>query len=219
MNEPAVPADPLGGFISSAKERGVPDDALVPLLRQNGWSERRVYRSLSAYYAAHLGVAPPSRGGRGVDARDAFLYLLNFITLGFWVVALGQLFTILIDRRFPDPATSSNYAPDLVHEIAWQLATIIVAFPCFAVIGRLIAAEIRRRPESADAGVRAWLTYLALVIAGVCVLSDAIWVLEAFLTGSLTVRFVLDSIVVIGLGSGVFAYYLGTLRPAEPSDR
>ncbi len=83
----------------------------------------------------------------------------------------------------------------------------------------MIAAEIARRPESADSGIRAWLTYLALVIAGMCVLSDAIWVLEAFLTGTLTVRFVLDSIVVIGLGGGVFAYYPATLRPAEPTER
>jgi hypothetical protein len=211
MNDNTTPADPLGGFIQTAKERGLPDDALVPLLRQNGWSERRVYRSLSAYYAAALGVAPPSRGGRGVDARDAFLYLLNFITLGFWVVALGELFTILVDRWFPDPATGS-YAPDLRHQVAWQLATIIVAFPCFVVIGRLIAGEIARRPEAADSAVRAWLTYVALVIAGLCVLTDAIWVLDAFLTGALTIRFVLDSVVVIGLGGGVFAYYLATLR-------
>jgi hypothetical protein len=216
MKDHSTAADPLGGFIQTAKERGLPDDALVPLLKQNGWSERRVYRSLSSYYAAALGVAPPSRGGRGVDARDAFLYLLNFITLGFWVVALGELFTILIDRRFPDPATA-NYGPDLLHQIAWQLATIIVAFPCFVIIVRLIAGEIARRPEAADSGIRAWLTYIALVVAAVSVLTDAIWVLDAFLTGALTIRFVLDSVVVIGLGSGVFTYYLATLRqPAQP---
>ena len=47
MNEHPTSADPLGGFIQTAKDRGIPDDALVPLLKQNGWSERRVYRSLS----------------------------------------------------------------------------------------------------------------------------------------------------------------------------
>jgi hypothetical protein len=217
MNEHPTSADPLGSFIGTAKERGVPDDALVPLLKQNGWSERRVYRSLSAYYAAVLGVAPPARGGRGVDARDAFLYLLNFITLGFWVVALGELFTILIDHWFPDPA-----APDygsLLSQVAWPLAAVIVAFPCFALVGRLIAGEIARRPEAADSGIRAWLTYLALVVAAVCVLTDAIWVLDAFLTGALTIRFVLDSVVVIGLGGGVFAYYLASLRQPAPSER
>jgi hypothetical protein len=218
MNEHPTSADPLGGFIQTAKERGVPDDALVPLLKQNGWSERRVYRSLSSYYAALLGIAPPSRGGRAIDARDAFLYLLNFITLGFWVIALGELFTTLIDRRFPDPA-EGNYGSDLLNQVAWQLATIIVAFPCFLLIGRLIAGEIARRPEAADSGIRAWLTYLALVIAAVCVLTDAIWVLDAFLTGALTIRFVLDSLVVIGLGGGVFAYYLATLRQPAPADR
>jgi hypothetical protein len=218
MNDNAVPGDLLAGFVRTAKERGVPDDALVPLLKQNGWSERRVYRSLSAYYAAELGVAPPARGGRGVDARDAFLYLLNFITLGFWVVALGELFTILIDHRFPDPATA-YYGADLLHQVAWRLATIIVAFPCFVLVGRIIAGEIARRPEAADSGIRAWLTYLALVVAAVCVLTDAIWVLDAFLTGALTIRFVLDSLVVIGLGGGVFTYYLATLRQPAPADR
>lgn len=218
MTDSVAPVDPLAGFIRTAKERGVADDALVSLLRQNGWSDRRVYRSLTEYYAGALGVAPPSRGGRGVDARDAFLYLLNFITLGFWTIALGQLFVHLIDRRFPDVASYPTYST-FTQDIAWQLATIIIAFPCFALIGRIIARERARRPESAESGVRLWLTYLALVIAGIIVLGDAIWVLESLLTGALTVRFILDSVVVIGLGGGVFAYYLATLRVPENPER
>jgi len=217
MSDTSMPADPLGAFIRTAKERGVPDDALVPLLKQNGWSERRVYRSLSQYYMTALGMAPPARGGRGVDARDAFLYVLNFITLGFWVVALGNLFATLIDRAFPDAASSSY--PALLDAVAWQLATIIVAFPCFVIIGRLIAAEISRRPEAADSAIRAWLTYAALIVAALCILGNAIWVLEAFLTGTLTVRFLLDAVDVIGLGAGVFVYYLASLRQPAPAER
>jgi hypothetical protein len=213
-----MPADPLGAFIKTAKERGVPDDALIPLLKQNGWSERRVYQSLSQYYATALGIAPPARGGRGVDARDAFLYVLNFITLGFWVVALGNLFATLIDRAFPDAATTS-YHPALLEAISWQLATIIVAFPCFVIIGRLIAGEISRRPEAADSAIRAWLTYAALIVAALCILGDAILLLEGFLTGTLTVKFLLDSLDVIGLGAGVFVYYLASLRQPAPFDR
>jgi hypothetical protein len=57
--------DDLAGFIRTAKDRGLPDDALVPLLQQNGWPPRRIYRSLSAYYAQALGIAPPRHGGRG----------------------------------------------------------------------------------------------------------------------------------------------------------
>jgi len=51
------------------------------------------------------------------------------------------------------------------------------------------------------------------------VLSDGIWFLGSFLFGSLTVRFVLDTLVVLVLGGGTFAYYLASLRrPQEAGD-
>ena len=202
----------LDGFIRTAKGRAIPDDSLVALLRQNGWSERRVYGSLSAYYGELLGVAPPHRSDRGEQAREAFLYLLQFITLGFWVVALGRIFIELIARRFPD-AAHPVYGHAIVYDISWQLATLIVAFPCFLVIGRLIAGELRRRPDAVESGVRAWLTHIALVIAGLITLSDGIFFVSEFLRGDLTAQFILNTTVIVGLGGGVFAYYLRTLRP------
>ncbi len=217
MSTPAAskPED-LDTFVRTAKAKGVPDDALVALLRQNGWSERRIYRSLGAYYGDALGMAPPSRSGRTENARDAFLYLLNFITLGFWTVALGQLFYALIERRFPDPADlmSGARGGPLLAEIAWQLATIIVAYPCFVLVGRLIARELARRPDAIESGVRTWITYLTLVIAAIVVLMDGIWFLNSLLRGELTVKFILDSLVLLVLGGGVFAYYLNGVRPA-----
>jgi hypothetical protein len=215
---PAKPED-LDRFVRAAKRKGVADDALVALLRQNGWSERRIYGSLGAYYGDELGMAPPSRSGRGEHARDAFYYLLNFITLGFWTTALGQLFYILIDRRFPSavgPYSRSAYGGSLLSELAWELATVIVAYPCFVFVGRLIARENARRPDALESGVRAWITYVALVIAAVVVLMDAIWFINALLRGELTVKFVLDSLVLLVLGGGVFAYYLNGLRPTAP---
>jgi len=202
----------LEGFIRTAKTRGVPDEALVPLLRQNGWSERRIYGSLTSYYGESLGVLPPSRSARGEYAREAFLYLLNFITLGFWVVALGQICCTLIARTFPD-AAYPVYSSNLVHEVSWQLAAIIVAFPCFMLVGKLIATDLRLRPDAFDSGVRAWLTYIALVIAGLIALGDAMFFVGGFLRGQLTTQFVLNTAVVIGLSGGVFGYYLATLRP------
>jgi hypothetical protein len=201
----------LDAFIATAKARGIPDDALVPLLRQNGWSERRIYRSLTAHYGEALGVAPPSRSGAADNARDGFYYLLNFITLGFWTIALGQIFYTLISRAFPD-AAAGRYEGYLITQIAWQLATVIVTFPVFALINAAINRELANRSDAADSGVRRWLTYIALVIAAVVVLGDGIWFLGAFLRGELTVRFILDSLVLLVLGGGVFAYYLTTIR-------
>ena len=93
--------DRLSSFLSLAKERGVPDESRVAMLRQTGWPERRIDRALSEYYAGTLGAAVPVRDQGSGNARDAFLYLLNFITLGFWSVALWQIWDDLVKRWFP----------------------------------------------------------------------------------------------------------------------
>jgi hypothetical protein len=218
MSSNAASADPLAPFIRAAKERHVPDDALVALLRHNGWPERRVYRELSAYYGGDLGLTPPARSSGSEYANQAFLYLLNFITLGFWVAALGQIFCAVIARGVADPANPVA-THSLVFDVSWQLATLIVAFPCFLVVARLIGRDLAQRPDAAHSGVRLWLTYIALVVAGVITLCDGIWFVAEFLRGELTLRFVLNTVVVVGLGGSVFAYYLSALRPAADPDR
>ncbi|MBV8153396.1 MAG: hypothetical protein JO029_11010 [Candidatus Eremiobacteraeota bacterium] len=205
-------SDDLAGFIASAKQGAIPDDSVVGILRQNGWSERRIYRALGAYYEQKLGTKVPARTQSGENARDAFLYLLNFITLGFWIVALGQIFYAAIARAFPDAAAYAETIP-LRDEVSGQLATVIVAFPLFLFVHYLIARELHKRRDLYYSGVRRWLTYLALVLASLTLLGDAIWFVTALLQGGLTVRFVLDSLVLLVLGGGVFAYYLMTINP------
>ena len=205
-------ADELSTFVRTAKTRGVPDDALVAVLKHAGWSERRIYRGLGAYYTETLGVTVPRQAGTGDDARQAFLYLLNFITLAFWTTSLGFIFYILIDRTFPDAAALGGYTPRLIDQLAWPLATLLISFPAFGLVAREIGKLLRSRPDAALSGVRAWLTYIALVIAAIIVLQDGIWFLWAFLRGALTVRFVLDSLVLLVLSGGVFVTYLRSLR-------
>jgi hypothetical protein len=152
-----------------------------------------------------------------MNARDAFYYLINFITLGFWTVALGQIWYALIGRWFPDSATFAYTQQILRDQISWQVSTIIVAFPVFVAIHYLIGRELRRRPDLYESGVRKWLTYVALVFAGLVVLVDGMWFTNALLRGELTTRFILDSIVLLVLGGGVFGYYLATINPRSLS--
>jgi len=202
----------LDAFLQAAKEGGVSDDFVVALLRQNGWSERRIFRAYSAFYADRLGTPLPKRHQAAENARDAFYYLLNFIMLGFWAVALGQIFYRLIGFWIPDPAVERYYG-SLRDDIAWQAATVIVAFPVFLYVHSLIQRELRSRTDLYYSGIRRWLTYLALVIAAIVLLCDAAWVIEALIRGELTLRFILESVVLLVLGGGVFLYYLRTMEP------
>jgi hypothetical protein len=207
----------IDDFIRSAKAQAVADATIVALLRHTGWSERRIYLSLARYYRDSIGVVPPGRAPSGDNARDAFLYVINFITLGFWTIALGKMCYILIARAFPSDAVQSGVivvnSGRLIDRISWQLAATLIALPVFLWINRAIAHEMRRRPELADSPIRSWLTYAALVIGALVVLSDGIWFLQALFRGELTIRFLLDSLVLLVLGGGVFVYYLSGLKP------
>ena len=201
-------------FLRTAKQQGISEEFVVEMLRQNGWSDRRIYRAYSVFYSDLLGMPLPSRHQPVEHARDAFLYLLNFITLAFWTVALGQIFYILIAHWFPDPTQAMQYAGSLREQISWQVASVVVAFPIFLFVHGIINRELRARPDLYDSGIRRWLTYIALVIAALIVITDGVWFIEALIRGELTVRFVLDSLVLLVLGGGIFTYYLATMDPA-----
>lgn len=207
-----MPDDALRSFVQSAKERNISDESIVGMLRQNGWPERRIYRALSAYYAGILQMQIPSRPGSGESARDAFLYLLNFITLAFWSIALWQIWDDLVKRWFPDDL-SLAVGSSLRDDIAWQLAIIIVAFPVFAFVHSMIGRELAKRPELYYSPIRRWLTYIALVLSAVTIVIDAAVTIEALILGHLTAHFILDTLGLLVIGGGIFAYYLLTIDP------
>jgi Domain of unknown function (DUF5671) len=205
----------LTDFVRTAKEKGVSDGAIVALLRQQGWQERALYRALSEWYAQMLGIPVPTRGSRAEFARDAFLYLMSFVTLGAWVFALIHLGDALVDRSFSIDTYLGSL--DFRQNVAGYLATIIIAFPIHIWVGTILAREIKRRPESLESGVRKWLTYLALVVTASVLIGDAVWFLSDFLKGELTTAFTVKTGVLVLLTGGVFTYYLGSVRRDDHS--
>jgi hypothetical protein len=205
----------LISYIAASKAVGTGDAFLLDLLKASGWSERRIFAAFGAYYADAIGLAVPVRGTRLESARDGFLYLLAFIALGCWATGLGHLFYVLIDQWFPSSLDSPFIVHAARHSVSLELATIIVAFPISLFVNRIIGRQLATRPESADSGVRKWLTYIALVVASVILLGDAIFFLQNFLHGDLTQRFVLDTLVLFAIVGSIFAYYWQTLRSSS----
>jgi len=155
----------------------------------------------------------PVRAGTAETARDAFLYLLNFIALGFWTVALWQIWDDLVRRWYPDPL--SDTGTTLREDIAWKVAVIVVTFPLFALMHALIQRELVRRPELYYSPVRRWLTYLTLVFAAIAIVVDAAMTIQSLIVGHLSTHFLLDTLGLMLLGGGVFAYYLLTMDPPK----
>lgn len=205
--------NPLLDFIDSVKSQGASDEFVVALLRQNGWSERRVYTAFGLWYEARTGRQVPNGGGRIEAAKDAFLYLLAFLTLGTWAIQLGALLFAVIELAFPNPALEySNSAFLVTRTMADELASVIVGFPVFLLVTWWIVRAVRRQPERLESSVRKWLTYIALVITASTMIGDVATFLAYFLRGDLDARFILKVVTVLVIAGGVFAYYLDSLH-------
>jgi len=207
--------DMLLPFVRAASASGVADDFAVELLRQQGWSQRRALQAYAMLYAERLGMTIPARGGRFEYARDAFTYLLTFISLAAWTTAVGSVFYELIDRWFPNGLANAYAQQSLQSMLHFQLATIIVAFPVYIAANFFIRRGLVAHPEAADSGVRKWLTSVALVITAIIALCDGIAFLNAFLAGDLSVRFALQALVLFVISGGVFSYYATAMRGAK----
>jgi hypothetical protein len=206
-------------FLEHAKAKGVSDEALVGVLAARGWPEKEVYRTLAAYYEEITGVEIPSRRGTGTPAKDAFFYLLIFSALATWTIAVGSLAFTLIDRWFTDalfsPGNNGEYA---MYGASSSLAAIIVAFPIYLLLSRVIVRDVRSHPEKLNSPVRKWLTYLALVIAACVFVGDLITALTYLLRGEITIRFLSKASIVLLLSGGVFFYYFGALKESEANE-
>ena len=213
---PTSPSTDLQKFLAAARAQGTGDQTLAALLRGRGWPEEDVYRALADDFESRSGLnVPPYK--RSGSAKDAFLYLLAFSTLATWTIGLGSAMFTLIESWFADPLVQRYYYSNSYYEMAAALASLIIAFPVYLLVMRYIVRELETHPEKLDSAVRKWLTYIALLIAAGVVVGDLITFLTYFLRGELTARFVAKVATVLVISSGVFWYYFGPLRKAEPA--
>ncbi|HEX4003273.1 MAG TPA: DUF5671 domain-containing protein [Candidatus Acidoferrales bacterium] len=210
-----APGD-IRDFIERAKAGGVSDESLVGILTARGWPAKEVYRALAEHYEKLTGIEIPNRRGGGTPAKDAFFYLLIFSALATWTIAFGSLAFTLIDRWLADALFSPGYAAEYdVSSASWSLASVIIAFPIYLLLSRVVVRDVKAHPEKLGSPVRKWLTYLALVIAACVFIGDLITTLTFFLQGEITTRFVSKASVVLALSGGVFFYYFGGLKDTD----
>lgn len=204
----------LDEFLKAAKSSGASDEFLVAMLRERGWPAKSIYEALGRHYAELTGVPLPESRGKLEAAREAFLHLLAFSTLGTWICSLGSLCFELINGWFPDAVEQYGWRWS---RISWQLAYVIVAFPVFVWATSSTLKSLKLVPESAESPVRKWLTNIALWITALVFIGDIVTFLATFLEGGLTSRFVLKCLVVLILAGAVFLYYNKGLSATAPA--
>jgi hypothetical protein len=203
----------LESFVRDALAQGTPRETIASTLTGAGWSQAQVQRALNAWADVPFPVPVP-RPRASLSAREAFFYLLMFAALYMAAWHACSLLFKIINHAMPD-ATDLSYWDNSVRTMRWSVASLLIAFPVFLWMARIVARQVSRDPVARLSPVRRWLTYLTLFLAAMALIGDMIVLLDNLLAGDLTLRFVLKvSIVAITAGS-IFSYYLLDLRRGE----
>ncbi|MBX4189111.1 hypothetical protein KW785_00780 [Candidatus Parcubacteria bacterium] len=145
-----------------------------------------------------------------ITAKDFFIQVGAIAAFYASAVALITLLFEVINFAYPKITNAYYYYSP---SISLQVATLIVAFPLFLLLSWLLQRSYAVDPSLREAGLRKWLSYITLFVAGLVVTIDLITVIYMFLDGQeLTKGFLLKVLVLLVVAGGIFLYYLREIR-------
>lgn len=201
----------INDFVHEALRRGVSREDITRGLLKGGWTQKEIHAALDAFVDSDLPLPVPRKRVSG-SAKEAFLFLVLFSALYTMAFGLGSVLFNLINIYLRDSAETVRL---LIPLLRYGMASVIVSFPIFLFMNRLIARDAQRNPGQRISPVRRWLTYLTLFVASASIVADLISLIVRFLSGDLTLRFGLKVLVVAVLAGIVFIHYLRDLRQDE----
>jgi TRAP-type C4-dicarboxylate transport system permease small subunit len=146
------------------------------------------------------------------SAKDFFLHLGVMVALYTVTVSFINLAFKIINKAFPEVA-QNIYAWGGGSEISLPVATLIIFFPLFVLLSYFVYKIYSQNPTKKELGVRKWLTYITLFVAGVLLAGDLVTVLYKFLDGQdLTAAFLLKALAVLLVAGCVFWFYIQDIR-------
>lgn len=142
-----------------------------------------------------------------------FLQFLSIITLYLSAVSFGELLFQYINIYFPDPLTDVGASFSVYRSpLRFAIATLVVVFPVFLWVSRYFAREIRQFPEKGELRTRKWLLNFTLFAAALIIIGDLVALVNRYLEGDITLRFILKVCVILAIAAVIFRYYLWSLR-------
>ncbi len=143
-----------------------------------------------------------------VTPKDFFLWAGAMVALYGSVVAFITLIFEYINQAFPDALEQDYYYDPYSGSIRLAMASLIVLAPLAIILLQLIRRDITKDQAKADLWVRRWALFLTLFIAGFSMATDLIVLINYFLGGEVTTRFILKVATVLLVASAVFMHFL-----------
>ncbi len=142
--------------------------------------------------------------------KDFFLNLGAIVALYVSVISILNLLFEVINRAFPDPL--QMYVDPYSSTIRWTIASLFIIFPLYILFSWILNRDIEKIPEKRELSVRKWLIFLTLFVASAVIAVDLIVLINTFLGGEITARFILKVLAVLVVVGVIFGYYLSDVH-------
>jgi hypothetical protein len=148
--------------------------------------------------------------------RDVFLHLLAIVTLYWSSVSFVTVLWQMINYFFQDQLNYFYYE-SFSGLIRFGVSSLFIVFPVFLIVSWYLNKIYAKEAQVRESKIRKWLIYLTLFIAALVIIGDFIAVINFFLGGEVTIRFILKALSVLLVAGFVFGYYLDDVRKESPT--
>ncbi|MGE5426122.1 MAG: DUF5671 domain-containing protein [Bacillota bacterium] len=151
------------------------------------------------------------------NAKYAFYYLLSLAALIFTALSVQMIIFGIIDHTVVDAV---NLYGSVDRQLKFAISALFIAGPIYFYLTRLINLGLRKDELELESPLRRWLTYFIILVASVIILGVFVTVINNFLSGELTTRFILKAASMLIMAAAVFSYYFYDMkRTSAKKDR
>ncbi len=152
--------------------------------------------------------APVSGEKVKLTPKEFFLWFGILISLYASVSAfITMLFTVL-DKAMPDAIDGGYYYDSVsgIGALSVPISIIVIMFPIFTVLTTVINRSLKQNPERANLRFRKFAIYLTLFLSAIMIAVDLIVLIQYFLNGGITPRFLLKVLFTL-ITAGITGWY------------
>lgn len=148
---------------------------------------------------------------KNYNPKYAFYYILSLVALIFLSVASTLIVFQIIDKSVFDILAYYGSYPDQ-SALRFGISALLISAPIFFWCVSLINRGLKKGEIEKDSPLRNWLTYFILAVSAVVILGSLVGIINAFLSGEMTLKSILQLITVIIIASLVFSFYLYDIK-------
>ncbi len=145
-----------------------------------------------------------------ITAKDFFLHIGVIVALYVFAISFLSFMFDIINYAFPD--RQAFYGDPYSSSMRFALSTLMVSFPILILLLKVLYKDLFNNKEKREMTIRKWLIYLTLFVTSLTIAIDVIYLINTFLGGEITSRFILKALTIFVVAGGILWTTLSDLR-------